>query len=70
MLNVRIIKEMEDKLNSYSQQNNLPKSAIVKEALAMYFKKKVANLPMSWVVIFLVVPQAEALMAPPYTNPN
>ncbi|MFT6868712.1 MAG: hypothetical protein ACJA08_003567, partial [Cyclobacteriaceae bacterium] len=35
-----------------------------------YFKKKVANLPMSWVVIFLVVPQAEALMAPPYTNPN
>ncbi len=31
---------MEKKLNSYSQQNNLPKSTIVKEALAMYFKKE------------------------------
>lgn len=40
MLNVRIDKETEKKLNSYSVENNSTKSAIVKEALAMYFTKK------------------------------
>lgn len=40
MLNVRLDKELEEKLRSYSQQNNLSKSSIVKEALALYFKKE------------------------------
>jgi len=39
MLNVRLNKEIEKKLNSYSQQKNLSKSAIVKEALIAYLSQ-------------------------------
>ena len=39
MLNVRLNKEIEKKLNSYSQQKNLSKSAIVKEALVAYLSQ-------------------------------
>ncbi|VAW27280.1 hypothetical protein MNBD_BACTEROID06-1034 [hydrothermal vent metagenome] len=40
MLNVRLNKELDKKLNNYSIENNSTKSSIVKEALAMYFTKK------------------------------
>ncbi len=40
MLNVRIDKDLEKKLTNYSLENNSTKSAIVKEALALYFTKK------------------------------
>lgn len=43
MTNVRLDKEMEEKLGKYSQQENVTKSSIVKEALAMYFSKKEAS---------------------------
>jgi len=43
MLNVRLNEEIEEKLNSYSQQKNLSKSSVVKEALAMYFSKEEAE---------------------------
>ncbi|UII26374.1 ribbon-helix-helix domain-containing protein [Fulvivirga maritima] len=43
MINVRVNKELEEKLNQYSQQKNLSKSSIVKEALAQYFKKEEMN---------------------------
>ncbi|MCB0495116.1 MAG: ribbon-helix-helix protein, CopG family [Cyclobacteriaceae bacterium] len=43
MLNVRLDKEMERKLNSYSQQKNLSKTAIVKEALEAYLTKTQRN---------------------------
>lgn len=39
MLTVRINKEIEKKLDNYSQQKNLSKSAIVKEALIAYLTK-------------------------------
>lgn len=37
MINVRIDKELEEKLTNYSIKNNSTKSFIVKEALALYF---------------------------------
>jgi len=40
MLNVRLDKDLEKKLASYSVENNSTKSSIVKEALTMYFSKK------------------------------
>ncbi|MFY0600619.1 MAG: hypothetical protein JXR03_13185 [Cyclobacteriaceae bacterium] len=43
MLNVRLNKELEKKLNSYSQQHDLTKSDVVKEALAVYLKKAKAE---------------------------
>jgi len=46
MLNVKLDKEMEEKLNSYSLNNNLSKTNIVKEALALFFNKK-AEIPQS-----------------------
>jgi len=39
MLNVRLNQEMEEKLNKYSLETKSSKSAIVKEALALYFSK-------------------------------
>lgn len=39
MLNVRLNKEIEKKLASYSQQMNLSKSFVVKEALVAYLSK-------------------------------
>lgn len=39
MLNVRINKEIEKKLESYSQRMNLSKSAVVKEALMAYLSQ-------------------------------
>ena len=43
MLNVRLPKDLENKLSDYCKQNNLQKSSIVKEALVMYFKKEEAT---------------------------
>ncbi len=43
MLNVRINKEIEKKLEAYSQQKNLTKSSIVKEALIAYLSKHQLN---------------------------
>ena len=43
MLTVRINKEIEKKLDNYSQQKNLSKSAIVKEALEAYLTKAQLN---------------------------
>ncbi len=43
MLNVRLNKELEKKLDTYSVENNSTKSSVVKEALAMYFTKKEAR---------------------------
>jgi len=43
MLNVRLNKEIEEKLKDYSEQLNQSKSSIVKEALAMYFNKEKFN---------------------------
>lgn len=40
MLNVRLNKETEKKLHEYSKQENLSKTEVVREALAMYFSKK------------------------------
>ncbi len=40
MLNVRLNKELEKKIEDYSIENNSTKSSIVKEALAEYFTKK------------------------------
>ncbi|MEP4535071.1 MAG: hypothetical protein ABJ004_18390 [Cyclobacteriaceae bacterium] len=40
MLNVRLNKELEKKLNSYSKQNHITKSDVVKEALALYLTKE------------------------------
>lgn len=40
MLNVRLNEELEKKLKQYSIEENLPKSAVVKEALALYFTQK------------------------------
>ncbi len=39
MLNVRLNQELEEKLNNYCTESKSSKSAIVKEALVMYFKK-------------------------------
>ncbi len=44
MLNVRLDKKLEEKLNNYSVDNNSTKSFIVKEALAMYFTKQEIKL--------------------------
>ena len=38
MLNVRLTKEQEKELKEYCEQKNLPKSQVVKEALAAYIK--------------------------------
>ena len=43
MLNVRVNKELEEKLKQYSQQKNLSKSSVVKEALVQYFKREEIN---------------------------
>jgi len=43
MLNVRLSEDLEKKLKQYSIEENLPKSSIVKEALAQYFTKKERN---------------------------
>jgi len=43
MLNVRMNEELEKKLKQYSQQKNVSKSNIVKEALMQYFKKEEIN---------------------------
>lgn len=40
MLNVRLDQELDKKLKQYSMEEDLPKSTIVKEALAMYFSSK------------------------------
>ncbi|MFK7900467.1 MAG: hypothetical protein AB8B61_06885 [Cyclobacteriaceae bacterium] len=40
MLNVRLDDGMEDKIKKYSEEHNLSKSSVVKEALAQYFNKK------------------------------
>ena len=40
MLNVRLDEETEKVLKEYSTSKNVSKSAIVKEALAMYFTKE------------------------------
>ncbi|WP_424961694.1 hypothetical protein [Ekhidna sp.] len=40
MLNVRLDNDTNQKLNEYSEQHGSSKSAIVKEALAMYFNKE------------------------------
>ncbi|SNT36244.1 hypothetical protein SAMN05421640_3553 [Ekhidna lutea] len=40
MLNVRLDHDTSQKLTEYSQQHGSSKSAIVKEALAMYFNKE------------------------------
>ncbi|MFY0605125.1 MAG: ribbon-helix-helix protein, CopG family [Cyclobacteriaceae bacterium] len=40
MLNVRLNEELEKKLKQYSDQTDLSKSSIVKEALAQYFSAK------------------------------
>jgi len=40
MLNVRLSEDLEKKLKQYSMEENVPKSSIVKEALAQYFTKK------------------------------
>lgn len=43
MLNVRLNKEIEKKLDNYSQQKNVSKSSIVKEALVAYLSKQPLN---------------------------
>ncbi len=43
MLNVRLDKETEKTLADYSKQKDVSKSAVVKEALAMYFTKQESN---------------------------
>ena len=43
MLNVRLSEELEKKLKQYSIEEDLPKSAIVKEALVQYFSSKEAS---------------------------
>ncbi|MEQ9216889.1 MAG: hypothetical protein RLO17_02535 [Cyclobacteriaceae bacterium] len=46
MLTVRLDPELEDFLNQYSEDQNISKSSVVKEALALYFKEhKVSNRP-------------------------
>ncbi|MEM8568878.1 MAG: CopG family transcriptional regulator [Bacteroidota bacterium] len=40
MLNVRLSKEMEEKLNRYSELSDMSKTSVVKEALAQYFSRK------------------------------
>ncbi len=46
MLNVRLDKLTNDKLEKYSEQHSTSKSSIVKEALAMYFtKEQMKQLP-------------------------
>lgn len=40
MLNVRLDDETDEKLKNISEQKNVSKSSIVKEALAMYFTKE------------------------------
>ncbi|MEO9968098.1 MAG: CopG family transcriptional regulator [Reichenbachiella sp.] len=40
MLNVRLDKDTEKTLKQYSEQNNMSKTAVVKEALALYFTKE------------------------------
>ncbi|MEO9806266.1 MAG: hypothetical protein ABJF04_23605 [Reichenbachiella sp.] len=48
MLNVRLDKDTEKTLKDYSEQNNMSKTDVVKEALAMYFTKEIAGkLPYS-----------------------
>ncbi len=39
MLNVRLDKTLEKKLNNYSLENKASKSSVVKEALVQYFRK-------------------------------
>lgn len=39
MLNVRLNQEEEKKLQEYSQENDMTKTQVVKEALAMYYSK-------------------------------
>lgn len=41
MLNVRLDKDTEKTLKGYSEQNNISKTDVVKEALAMYFTKEI-----------------------------
>ena len=43
MLNVRLNNELDKKLAEYSQENEMSKSAVVKEALAMYFTAEQAS---------------------------
>ncbi|MFY0687050.1 MAG: hypothetical protein JXQ90_07795 [Cyclobacteriaceae bacterium] len=43
MLNVRLNKETEKKLADYTQENGISKSTVVKEALALYFRKAQAS---------------------------
>lgn len=46
MLNVRLDKDTEKTLKKYSELNNMSKTDVVKEALAMYFsKEQAAKLP-------------------------
>lgn len=46
MLNVRLNKEEEEKLNAYIQEHNLSKTQVVKEALAMYYSRnEIKNSP-------------------------
>lgn len=40
MLNVRLPKDLEKKLKQYSEQADVPKSFVVKEALTQYFSRK------------------------------
>ena len=42
MLNVRLSKEMEEKLNKYSELKDMSKTSVVKVALAQYFSRKEA----------------------------
>jgi len=42
MLNVRLNKQLEEKLKNYSQRKNLSKTDVVKEALVLYFSKEPA----------------------------
>ena len=43
MLNVRLDKETEEAVKKYAEENEMTKTSVVKEALAMYFTKKETN---------------------------
>lgn len=43
MLNVRLDKDTEKTLKEYSELNNMSKTDVVKEALAMYFTQEIAE---------------------------
>ncbi len=38
MISVRLDKKLEEQLNFYAKEQNIPKSKIIKESLAFYFK--------------------------------